>query len=397
MNALGVQRVSFSRHFPCAIIKSNSPIPTEMPKTKRPTARTLRKRYPSSVSILTVRNARKRQQATMRKLVHHSRPIHKQILLHPATAMMLLVAGVLIAGWTFRVAAVTYDVHAKVPAPPLTEGAFITNPADGAHFTSSPITVSGSCPNDSYVTLIRNGSFSGTAWCNANIFSIDTSLTPGSDSLQAQDYNITDDPGPVTPSVHVTYTPPTPAPTPPGSSGGQTPAGTSGSGTTPVLSLDSNYHFYGYSIRSLIQWKLHVSGGTAPYKISVLWGDHNIASSTTYGRAFTIEHTYTTAGFYPIKIYATDAAGKDAMLQVFAVVRQLGATGALRLSSGTPGWWQELLSVLSNGSNRWLLVAWPTYATILLMTVSYWLGERQAMEHAVIAQRRSLRPVHRKY
>src|SRR5690242_3374732 len=103
--------------------------------------------------------SRKRDLQARRALkarVRHSRPIHHRFLLHPATGMMVLAAGVLIAGWTFRAAADSYTVTGKIPAPPLTDGATITSPADGSTTAVTPIDIGGSCPDNSYVNLTRN-------------------------------------------------------------------------------------------------------------------------------------------------------------------------------------------------------------------------------------------------
>ena len=297
--------------------------------------------------------------------------------------MTLLVAGVLISGWTIRIAAASYNVNGKVPAPPLTEGAVITSPSDGSVSKVSPITVAGTCPNDSYVKLYRNSAFSGAAWCAANTFSIDTSLSVGVNTLQAQDYNITDDPGPITPSISVTYAPPVP-PKPPSGSGSSSASGGSSSEQTTPLSVSSEYRFRGFNPGDTVEWSLAVNGGTRPYNIRVAWGD-NKQSRMPVARAgsFTVSHVYTSSGYYVIKVYATDSSGGSAMIQLIAYVRDLAAGGTLSqsgpfLPSGLSG-----LEALFDGANRWLWLAWPTYITVTLMVVSFWLGERQSIRVAV--------------
>ncbi|HXY18357.1 MAG TPA: hypothetical protein VEH48_02995, partial [Candidatus Nitrosopolaris sp.] len=72
---------------------------------------------------------------------------------------MLLCAGVILALWTFRAVADDIHVTAKVPANPVTGPAVITNPVNGQHFSSIPITISGTCPSDGsggYVKIYRN-------------------------------------------------------------------------------------------------------------------------------------------------------------------------------------------------------------------------------------------------
>lgn len=341
-----------------------------------------------SASIATVRNARRRQRAVLRQFVRKRRPVHKRVLLHPASAMALLVAGVLIGGWTFRVAADSYTITAKNPAPLLTDGAIITEPSDGAIFKTTPITVSGSCPNDSYVELMRNGIASGTAGCISNTFTIDTTLSEGLNSLQAQDYNITDDPGPATPAITVTYIPPSPPPsTTPTSPSSQSPPPSASSSQPLALVLQSDYQFRAFSVGSTVTWQLKASGGTLPYDIRVLWDSHTVSSWVVNAHTFAVSHTYTAAGFYAVKVYITDAAGMKTMLQLFVLIKQPGAIGVLQTApTQPPTWWNELVSALLSGTNRWLLVAWPAYMTVVLMAISYWLGERQIMEHITVRQ-----------
>ena len=118
--------------------------------------------------------------AALKGRVRAAQPLHIRFALHPLTVFMLMLTGVIIAGWTVYAGAASYTVNAKVPAPPLTEGAVITSPADGTVTAANSIVVSGTCPSDSYITLSRNNLFSGVSVCDAdNTFTISTALSPG--------------------------------------------------------------------------------------------------------------------------------------------------------------------------------------------------------------------------
>src|SRR4051794_36918893 len=108
------------------------------------------------------------------------RRAHKKFLLHPATIFGLICCGVFIVGWTFRALADSYDVSAKVA---LTRGAHIVQPAANGTFTASPISVSGDCPDYSYVKIYRNGSFAGVAYCGSGSYQLNVSLIPGLNTL----------------------------------------------------------------------------------------------------------------------------------------------------------------------------------------------------------------------
>lgn len=325
--------------------------------------------------------ASKQRRRALHSQIRAARPIHKRIMLHPAMGMTLLIVGVLITGWTLHSSADSYSITAKVAAPPLTEGAVITSPSDGASFTAVPITVSGTCPSNSYVTLTRNGAFSGSAACaTGGTFDIQTSLSAGSNTLLAQDYNITDDPGPATLPITVTYTPPPPPVQPPSSSTTTSPSVPTQTTTSPLI-VNSDYHFQAFAVNGAFSWEIKVSGGTAPYSMRVEWGDGQTSAQTIpAAQTVTIRHRYTKAGYYPILVHVTDAKAFATLLQIAAFIKLPGTAGALFTSptSTDQGWFNNLLSTLV-GTKYYLWLAWPTYIVVVLMAVSFWLGERQEL------------------
>jgi hypothetical protein len=146
-----------------------------------------------------------------RRKIRTRRPLHKHVALHPITVFALLCVGVLLATYTLNAVADSYTVNAVVPADALTVPAVITSPTDGTQTSIEALTVSGTCPDNSYVDLTDNGSFAGTYDCAGNTFQIGLDLSSGDNQLQAQDYNNTNTAGPASVPITVTYTPP-PAP-----------------------------------------------------------------------------------------------------------------------------------------------------------------------------------------
>lgn len=339
-----------------------------------------------------------------KRTVRRARPIHKRILLHPITIVLLLCIGIFIACWTYRAAADSYSLTAEVHAPPLGEGAVITSPTNGEVFTQSPITVMGSCPTGSYVNLSRNGTFSGVAFCSSdNTFQIQTDLFSEENVLVAQDYNTTNDPGPTTPSVTVTYNPPAaPSSSSSSSSGSSSTASrvpSSGAATTspaPLL-LTSSFEYQTFVVNTPFTWRVQVEGGVAPYKITTGWGDSESSSQTvTGGPTFSISHVYDKQGYYVIVVQVTDAAGNTAMLQLAALVKNPGSSKVIFSGGGSvstptnPSLWQYL-----TGPNGWLWFAWPSFIVVLLIILSFWLGERQEYQDLLKQQRLLPRGSHR--
>jgi len=140
---------------------------------------------------------------------------------------------------------------------------------------------------------------------------------------------------------------------------------------------------------------LSLSGGEGPYAVSISWGD---GSQSTILRkdqsAFAPTHAYKALGSqlknYTIKIQAVDNNGARAFLQTTAVVRgsqlstllsQCTVSAPAAGSSSRPVTNalcdnNTALSLLSR-TKHWVWLVWPTYAVVVLMLFSFWLGERQ--------------------
>jgi len=149
-----------------------------------------------------------------------SRPLHKRVLLHPFSIMVLLCAGVLIAGSSIRSFADTVEIKATIQAAPITNAATITSPLDAQHVSSPAIAVTGACEAQSYVKLNLNSVFSGQDVCQSGSYTIPATLANGANQVQVQIYSLTDAPGPATAPITVYYdqttvtSPPTPSTVP---------------------------------------------------------------------------------------------------------------------------------------------------------------------------------------
>ena len=93
----------------------------------------------------------------------------------------------------------------KTQAPP-TMGATITTPANGASFSTSPITVNGLCPQGLLVQVYNNGVMVGSVMCENGSFSVEVSLFAGTNELKAIVYDDLEQAGPESNIATVTYT-----------------------------------------------------------------------------------------------------------------------------------------------------------------------------------------------
>jgi hypothetical protein len=320
-------------------------------------------------------------------------------MLHPLTLFGLLCVGIIILSSSLASSAdPSYAVNAVVPAPIITTAATITSPTDGQVFTTSPITVTGNCVNNSYVTLMRDGYSSGSAICQIDgTYSIETDLSPGSNSLVAQIYNVTNQAGPPSSAINVTYTPPATTIPPSGS------ASSSGSNTevvTPVANspkpsvsslynhsgigtfqISSSFQYRTFTTQNSYLWNLTISGGTQPYVVEVNWGD---GSTSNYyikdPSTFKISHDFRKSGTYNILVSGIDSAGEEAVTQLSikivnnepAVFGTTGVGGGLSKAANGLGFFKSNHHLLS--------IVGSTYGIILLMTFSFWLGERRELK-----------------
>lgn len=257
----------------------------------------------------------------------------------------------------------------------------MTTPTEGQVFTAIPITAHGTCPADSYIKLYRNSVFSGSAWCVSGSFDIETTLSAGINTLQAQDYNITDNPGPTTSPVNVTYAQPVPPPLPAAAPSATMPTSTvatsaaSANQNIAPLLLTGDYSFHTFVVGNSFTWELEILGGLPPYRVSTDWGDKTTTTMTiTTSRKFSISHQYRSAGYYPVKLQTTDARGDKAFLQLSALIKVPGTVGFTVKQSAVMG---QIGPGFIQGVHHWLWLIWPSYGVATLMVFSFWLGQRQ--------------------
>jgi hypothetical protein len=301
---------------------------------------------------------------------------------YPLVLFLLLCAGVYLVAWTFDAHADDLIVNAIVKDKPITERPDIDPSIDGKHYHAVPIEVSGTCPaNAAYIKIFRNGFFSGSAICQAGKFDPEVDLFVGKNEIVAHAFNLTDDEGPVSLLVTVYYEPPQ-ASSPNLQTGSPKSNG-------PPLELKTDFVYKGYYVGQEVQWPLEIDGGTAPYALNIDWGDgqNSIISRAKSGQ-FDIHHTYGSPGgyhgSYKIKVQASDVAGGYSYLEFFVIVSartSQSVTGSTNIFSKGPP--------TLGGLHQWVWAVWPLYVALVLMAVSYKLGERE--EFLLLKKRHQLR------
>ncbi len=233
--------------------------------------------------------------------------------------------------------------------------ATITSPSQGQHFTTSPITVKGTCPATTLVEIYKNDIFAGSTPCSdTGTFSISVDLLIGRNTLIARVYNALNQPGPDSAPVVVYYDA-----VPPQASG---ITSLDLGGTQLLLSTDAVYRgaFPGHEMTIPID----ILGGTPPYAVNIQWGDSsNKIVPRNDNLTFREGHVYQKPGTYQITLQGTDSKDRTAFLTVAAIVNgQPAATAA----TSSP-----------KASVNKLLVLWPLYTSAIAIVISFWLGERR--------------------
>jgi hypothetical protein len=344
--------------------------------------------------VVRIARHKKGPRHTARLLIRSRRPLHKRVFLHPISVFVLLCAGVFIVTWTYRVAADSFTITGKVAAPALTESAIITSPSDSVTIHTNTTSIKGTCPPNSYVVLTRNGLMSGVGLCGAgNSFEISASLYPGVNTLSAQDYNITDDKGPVSASINVTYV--FDLTTAPGNASSTVPStsypysNAQSAADLPILT--STYSYQAFAVNSKINWNLDISGGVAPYALHVDWGDGTMLDLIiSKARVLPLSHKYATTGRYTVTFKILDKVKGETVLQLIAIVQtpifsaSSGSTDNTTFPAGNGDFSSIISSTLPVLVKHWVAAAWVSYATVSLMSISFWLGERQEIAQLIL-------------
>jgi len=275
---------------------------------------------------------------------------------------LLMVVGLVLALYTFKTDAATpytgpeagsIGLTGTVPAAPPKTAATITSPKDGQHFNTSPVTVSGTCPDNTLVEIYKNNIFAGSTPCDSNNkFSIDIDPLFGQNSLTAQVYDVLNQAGPVSKAVIIFYD---------YSLANAAPSSILDLSGAQLL-LDTDAAFRGSFPNQTMNVPITVIGGTAPFAINVLWGDSKnqvmpAASNTTFNAA----HAYTKPGTYKVTIQGTDSKHLTAFLTVAAIINGQPAVA----SASTPAVAKKAL------------VLWPVFAIAVTALISFWVGEKR--------------------
>ena len=289
--------------------------------------------------------------------------------------LMLLVAGIALSVFTASAASPppasrSIGLTGSMPGKPPATAATISKPTDQQHFSTSPVTVAGTCPANTLVEIFKNDIFAGSTPCSSSgSYTLDVDLLIGKNALVARVYDTLNQPGPDSNTITAYYDALTPqgAPLTALMFGGQ------------QLLLNTDAVFRGTFPDQPLTVPINIIGGTPPYAVTVQWGD---TTSKIIPRGdnspFTAVHSYTKPGVYQISLQATDANGRVAFLTVASIVN--GQPDAVATTAGSP----------TGLTIEELLLLWPLYTGAFAVVISFWLGERR--EKQILSKHGALLP-----
>lgn len=242
----------------------------------------------------------------------------------------------------------TTGLQGTIPSPPPKTAASISTPVTGRTFTSTPVEVSGLCTTDLLVKLFSNNIFIGSAQCERGSYRLSVDLFSGENILIARVYDALDQEGPPSNTVTVNF------------------QDTTFAAFGQRISLSSNLAKNGANIGSTLTWPIILSGGTAPYAISIDWGDGSAIDlkSLSFAGTFDISHKYKEAGVYRVVVKATDSTGAAAFLQIVGVGNGEVTQGNSSKTSG------------GAGTTRYVYIWWPVLLLIPFAFAAFWIGRK---------------------
>lgn len=279
-------------------------------------------------------------------------------------AFALVVVGVLLLGVSFSAEAAPPAVNPQsgsvgltgtVRGPAPTTSATILTPRSGSRTSSIPITVSGTCPANTFVSVKKNNVFAGAVTCQDDgTYSLLVDLFDGQNTLVSSVTDSLGQSGPDSAGIIVYFDAPSL----------NLPGGTQGK----QLFLQTNQTVLGGDPGQQIERTVTIVGGVGPYAASWDWGDDATSlSSQASDGSVSATHAYDRPGSYRVIVRVTDSQGNSAYLQFVTVVN--GPVEPLG-SSKSGG-----LGAISGA----LVAAWPLFGLAALMVAFFWLGERREL------------------
>lgn len=242
-------------------------------------------------------------------------------------------------------------VSGIMPAAAPKTAAVITSPLHGSRFSSSPISIRGTCGAGLIVKIFRNTDFAGAGTCSAvGTFNIPVSLVIGTNTLSALNYDLLGQAGPSTPGITVYFIPKQNKPRAPEAL------------PTPdefLFSLPLNQSYWQINPGDSITLSGIIKGGQPPYRWNINFGDGSREEGeVNLPGELKLSHMFKDSGTYEVLLIISDQSGRSHVYQVVVVVNGLPPAAPI-----SPPW--------ENGGI--LMIAWPIHFSLLFIVLLLWV------------------------
>lgn len=230
---------------------------------------------------------------------------------------------------------------------------------------ADPLTVRGSCQNDTMVRVFKNEILAGAVFCQNSAYSLPIDLFIGNNSLIARSFTATEAVSPDSETVSVLLQIP-------GAALGTSAPGGPGAPSNQFY-LTSQVFYRGVNVNEPITWKLTAAGGQAPYAISIDWGDGTTElMSRGVAGPFDVTHTYKQPGgfqnSYKIIVKGSDQSGAKSFLEFVGIAS--GDKAALGVIGGVKQGYD---------SSTFIRIAWQVLGLSAAVVVAFFIGERREL------------------
>ena len=270
--------------------------------------------------------------------------------------VIMLLTGVMVALATHQMRTNAYiqtgqgDVNLSglVKQIPPSQPAVILKPSFGQTFTTSPITVSGTCQLNKFVQIYRNRKAVDAVACIRGEFGATVDLVPGKNNFVIRTLDNLFQFGPNSEAVNAFYYPPSSAAPRQG-----------GDGLEVTIQSDMS----GFTVGQLFDLKATIEGGVAPYALKIDWGDgdQDIFPVTSAG-IVALNHRFNRSDLYQIKLNVKDSKGNTAGAETAVLVG-----GPTITSTITGGFLSPPKSFVD--------LVWPIYVVSATAVTLFWLGQ----------------------
>lgn len=296
-----------------------------------------------------------------------------------AIAFFLLVfAGALVLFTTHATnanpVAGSVELTGVVNGPPPDTPAQITSPPNNSEVTDSQLELKGTCQQDTYIEIYRNGIFAGMVQCASDgTFKIIITLVPGVNDIIAKTRDSIGQYGPDSEKISVVF-----KQIVANISQNQTKSATQSYAKALLVYTPAVQR--GLVINQQLNLEYEIDGGVKPYTASIDWGDgspNTLVNHASIGN-FKALHEYKKSGQMTVRISVIDAKGDQASIQTIVVVHDIAPAATTVAACDYTKFTSSFAQYCTQPTRLEAAVnyIWPALAITVLMTASFWIGER---------------------